>query len=204
MSIDYGFGKCNLNPETGIRYGVISGQYLETEILEKFYEAGLDHLVSEFEARVTKALLETLKEETQFSTFESTGVDAFREHLKDFHWAEYLDLSPFGDCLCGRYEEAGIIAEQHSDGDVFVLESPYYTKAPFCSPCAPGAGYLADGSFEGQACTYCMPNDWFPEGRACPYPYWERENHTLVYVPARLRFDVPKDEIQRVIVGEDG
>lgn len=68
------------------------------------------------------------------------------------------------------------------DTDVMVLKAPFYTFAPFCSPCVPGAGNLDDAArayerdpdtgdvhgWEDNA-TYCVGHDWFDDGVA-PYP----------------------------------
>jgi hypothetical protein len=53
------------------------------------------------------------------------------------------------------------------DSDIMVLKSPYYTLAPFCSPCVPGAGDLNSARSDGVK-TYCLGHDWFEEGVA-PY-----------------------------------
>lgn len=79
------------------------------------------------------------------------------------------------------------------DSDVMVLKSPFFTYAPFCSPCVPGAGNLdsaADNArvtsleYEadlhriaqdiGTQCgvkTYAVGHDWFEDGVA-PYPLY--------------------------------
>lgn len=56
-----------------------------------------------------------------------------------------------------------------AEGD-FILKSPYYTYAQFCSPCAPGAGYLPSPLKDRPAGnkTYCLGHDWFEDGTA-PY-----------------------------------
>jgi hypothetical protein len=86
----------------------------------------------------------------------------------------------YGDEPIGSHHDAdGIKAELHSDGDVFVLESPYYTHAQYCSPCAPGACYLLSPTDKGGPRCYCLPHDWFEGGKA-PYPVWRILDGTLV------------------------
>jgi hypothetical protein len=82
----------------------------------------------------------------------------------------------------------------HDDCDIFILKSPYYTYGPFCSPCAPGAVYLRNGSEEGEK-AYCLAPDWFPvyddnetgeycgEKTSCPYPVFRVEDDVCVFVP---------------------
>lgn len=67
--------------------------------------------------------------------------------------------------------------QAHTDdyGDIFVMRSPYFTYAQFCSPCAPGACYLRNPcppNLNNRA--YCFGHDWFDEGEA-PYPVYSIE-----------------------------
>jgi len=76
-----------------------------------------------------------------------------------------------GDCTRYEYEKDGYKLQVASDGDIFVIESPFVTYAQFCSPCAPGACYLAsplESHVEGNQC-YCLGPDWFDDD--CPMPY---------------------------------
>lgn len=96
---------------------------------------------------------------------------------------------------CFTYEKDGYQCQQSGDDtDIFVIKSPFFTYCQFCSPCAPGAGYLmnwfklspmADGTetkisdrpetFKALAenagfpKTYCFGHDFFDDNRA-PYP----------------------------------
>lgn len=67
----------------------------------------------------------------------------------------------------------------HDDGDIFITDSPYYTRCGYCSPCAPGAGYLVDGGDDCYA--FCFGPDWF-DGK-CPYPVWRVSDGALIYTP---------------------
>lgn len=77
----------------------------------------------------------------------------------------------------GEYEAV----QSCGDPDIFIIKSPYYTYAQFCSPCAPGACYLLnpiDEKHKDNKC-YCFGEDWF-DG-PCPYPIWkvkEEEDET--------------------------
>lgn len=62
--------------------------------------------------------------------------------------------------------------------DMFLFRSPYYTLAQYCSPCAPGAGYLLNPCPCGVK-TYALGHDWFEEDRA-PYPIWNCRTNKLV------------------------
>ena len=69
-------------------------------------------------------------------------------------------------------------AECGEMGDIFITKSPYYTKAQFCSPCAPGACYLMNPC-EGGEKAYCFGHDWFEDGKA-PYPVYLVKDDSLV------------------------
>ena len=81
------------------------------------------------------------------------------------------------DMICACCEPAGFyvddseyLAESDSCGDIFITRSPYYTRAQFCSPCAPGACYLLNPCEDGER-AYCFGHDWFEDGHA-PYPVY--------------------------------
>lgn len=134
--IDYGFGKTNVDLETGIRYGVIPNHRLAwIEDFEPFY--GTEEELSEVS-------------EEEFEFF---------------------------DPVCWILEAAEYQA-QMGDVDTFIFKSPYYTLAQFCSPCAPGAGYILNHTSEGVK-AYCFGHDFFAEGVA-PYPVYSVETGKLV------------------------
>jgi len=64
-------------------------------------------------------------------------------------------------------------AEQSCDNpDIFIMKSPYFTFAQYCSPCAPGAGYVLNYTDPGVGVrTYCFNHDCFKDGKA-PYPVY--------------------------------
>jgi hypothetical protein len=73
-----------------------------------------------------------------------------------------------------EYRKEGYSCEQSQDDpDVFVIKSPFFTYASFCSPCAPGACYLLSPNADG-AKAYCLGHDWFENGKA-PYPVYSVE-----------------------------
>lgn len=70
-------------------------------------------------------------------------------------------------------ESAELKAFSDDSGDIWVVESEYFTYAQFCSPCAPGACYLRNAleSPEEDNKCYCLGHDWFEENKA-PYPVY--------------------------------
>jgi hypothetical protein len=166
----------NMNLETGIHYGVIPKNDL-FNCAEKFFGDAED--VSYQEA--LNELRETLN-----------SLNLSNNTISDMLEIAEGDLNEWWDSECSlmRYEKDGFILESSNDDcDLFIIKSPYFTLAPFCSPCATGACYLRDGIKEdeidengevkigsGGIEAYCLPEDWFEKGK-CPYKYWEvKEN----------------------------
>lgn len=76
-------------------------------------------------------------------------------------------LDDFAEPLSFILEDGEYVAECGDDGDIFITKSPFYSMAQYCSPCAPGAGYLMNECESGIK-TYCFGHDFFDCGRA-PY-----------------------------------
>jgi len=169
-----------MNLETGIHYGVIPKNDL-FNCAEEFFNNAED-------IDYTNNLKE-IKENIKASIEDFMFDDNVKEILELIE--EHFNENYQGDCALMRYERDGFIIEASNDDcDLFIIKSPFYTLAPPCSPCAPGAGYLRDGIKEdeldengevkvgsGGIETYCLPEDWFSEENPCPYKYWEvKEN----------------------------
>lgn len=161
--IDYGLGTTNIDTATGIRYGVISQHSVNADAF--FEEQELDYGDASCPKCGTMALeYDRDKHESYesgngcadyaceqcayvFDSSEAFPEEANGWHIKD---DEYVIV----DCL---------------QSDAMVIKSPYYTLAPFCSPCVPGAGDL-NSAGDGVK-TYCLGHDWFDGGKA-PYPVY--------------------------------
>lgn len=199
MSFDYGRGQANIDKATGIRYGVIP----QKDLSDWAYDA--------FELVYPEPCCPKCGDEAQ--GVEGAEQDWNETHADDEHSAG--ELVPYSDYSCGDYgcSRCGIyfgsddlgdvepIAQKLDDGeyrvygdagsyassdDLFVEESPYYTFAPFCSPCAPGAVYLRDAGADGDARGYCFGHEWFESGVA-PYPVYSVVDDSEVY-PVGLSF----------------
>lgn len=70
------------------------------------------------------------------------------------------------------------ITQLAEDSDLFIFKSPFYTLCNFCSPCAPGAGFLLDQNKNGIK-AYCLGHDWFDNGKA-PYRVFRADNNEEV------------------------
>lgn len=108
------------------------------------------------------------------------------------------------EMLGWSYEAGGYKLTDCLDTDVFVLDSPYYTYAQFCSPCVPGACNLdnpldiSDSIYYSQSInnptttlsenakrqtyprTYALGHDWFENGKA-PYRVFRVSDDSEVF-----------------------
>jgi hypothetical protein len=181
--IDYGMGTTNMDHETGIRFGVIPSNDIMPEAFDDIASNGDD---VDFEAHKDavkvslEAAIEAVLNEYNHERSNSSG-DMAEDLVDNLEWDGYEGT---GDCTRYVYEADGYKLQTCSDGDIFVLKSKFYTFAPFCSPCAPGAGYLRDAS-DDEMCskTYCLNSDWFSDEFPCPYPVYEVETGTCIYKP---------------------
>ena len=169
--IDYGLGKSNINAETGIRYGVISqnSAELNPDAIEDIYQHGRDLSFEQYQQDIKDKLRSALS-----------------DYFSDVKWGDKkeskLDIA-VNDCwevieenANDQYEGDGSNMLYESDGykiqttetEFIILESPYFTRAQYCSPCFPGAGNLNTYCVDGPK-TYCLGHDWF-EGEKAPYP----------------------------------
>lgn len=161
LGIDYGMGKTNIDTETGIRFGVIH----QNEVLQAWADSSepIDSNTCPYCGNEPKS---------GNSIYEMKRCPTCYKALKeqDFDFSE-----PVGYKL----EDGEYIASQSGDdGDIFIIKSPYYTKCQFCSPCAPGAGYIMQ-SVEDGVKAYCFGHDWFEEEKA-PYKVYSVETNEEV------------------------
>ena len=214
--IDYGMGQTNIDKSTGIRFGVIAINALNEyawESLEaqhgepscpKCGDECLDAHAEDFAGKFAafhqfpeEGVIENPQERTD--RIERLLDDCTEDyHCLDCAYSFYSDEA-FGDEPLGwTLDEDGIIGESaFHNTELFVTKSPYFTYATFCSPCAPGACSMDQGSADeddtGGGKCYCLPKDWFdqvgddagPDARPCPYAYWRVDTGELVYTPPK-------------------
>lgn len=154
--------------DNGIHYGVIPIHDLDEFFIEDFYdnsenivmnivESEIDEIFEELKTFVNdkgvnkEIEIETLKESIKYEIFEN--------------WDESEDSR--------LYEHDGYKIELITY-DLFIAKSPYVTFGPLCSPCAPNAVYIADADGKYGYMAYCLPDEFFPGGKA-PYRYIELE-----------------------------
>lgn len=165
--IDYGLGKSNIDPKTGIRYGVISGgSFLIDDLAPNYGNPTCPKCGGE--------VVETC-ESTMTDDPSARGTDYACENCHDTWRSDEC----FGDDpLSWGYTGEGYEITSCLDSDYMVLRSPYYTLAAFCSPCVPGAGNLDSPCADGVQC-YALGPEWF-DGDKAPYPLWRVSDGTVV------------------------
>ena len=173
MGIDYGLGKTNVDVKNGIRFGVIH----QNEVSQAWFE--------ESEADYGKPS----------DYFECPDCGHGLNIDDTYDWGDDYVCTECGqeielelpDCCepNGFYLDGETKATSDSQGDIFILSSPYYTTADYCPPCAPGAGYLTsrvpmiDGENQNDCIAYCFGHDWFESGKA-PYTVYSVETGEIV------------------------
>jgi len=184
--IDYGRGITNIDTKTGIRYGVIP-------INSEACQAICDSLVPDYGPPTCPKCQGQADEPSAFQEIRAALGETFADLFSDSDlpagyteeehecW-DYVCVncqhffgseSAFGDePIAEEYEGEGYrLSKTGNDSDVFVLSSPFYTHAQFCSPCAPGAGYLLNPCADGPK-TYCLGKEWF-DNESAPYPVFD-------------------------------
>ena len=177
MGIDYGMGKTNVDTKTGIRYGVIS----QNELLQ----AWCDESEAEYGPPTCPDCGNELDkvEDVDRADIEPEHIAVFDDADGEY-WCMMCNkdvdddgLWDYVEPICHYIDNNGLKATCSSDdGDIFVILSPYYTLCEYCSPCAPGAGYLIN---EGDVKAYCFGHDWFDDGKA-PYTVYSVETDRIV------------------------
>ena len=175
--IDYGMGKANVDPDTGIRHGVISQHSVMQEALDDFsFDYGKPHCpkcgeeVSADDVGQYDFLCNKCK-------YGFRAEDAYPDEPLGFH-----------------YDQDGYFLTHCFDNDIFVLRSDFYTLAQFCGISVPGAGNL-DTPMEDGVKTYALGHDWFESGIA-PYPiYRVSDNVQIVATKGEIVCDQCKGTI---------
>ena len=153
MGIDYGRGLTNIDLETGIRYSVLSANYINMEDFEFYYQMACPGCGSELDE------LPTLDQLDDLYTCYECGYKTPMED--DFFPDEPTEIF---------YKDADYHMVYNPDcNEILIFKSPYQTMAGFCSPCFPGGVYLTDRTEDAYG--YCLPEEWFYDGMKVPYEY---------------------------------
>ena len=167
--IDYGLGQTNIDKDTGIRYGVIHNNKLASHARGDITSNGEDLDYTETIQDLTDQISSSLK--SILADYDRTFdcKEAAESIVSDLD----LNIESSGDCTRYLYEGENETFNLASDGDIFVTRSKYYTLCSYCSPCAPGAGYLENA---GEVKAYCLGPEWFDKHNPMPYRCYYVEN----------------------------
>jgi len=178
--IDYGMGRTNIDHDTGIRYGVIPAR----AVGQAWYEASEAQYGEPACPECGSDVVEY--DDDLHSDYDLSTIDDFVcEHCKVGYEADQCypeEVQAF------TYESDGYEATQEAGSyatsdDIFIMKSPYFTYAAFCSPCAPGTGYLLDAMDEDMGIkAYCFGHEWFwdTEAKRAPYNVYSVETGEIV------------------------
>lgn len=187
--LDYSLGLSNTDRDTGIRYGVISQNSVSPDAIDDMFTQGEDVAYDE-------SLAEYLKTSRAEWVSDGNDEDDFDEDEAAQGFAD--NYSSDGGLNDIKFERDGYLLTGCLQSDVFVLRSPFFTFAQFCSPCVPGAGnldspfqsanvqdgldgtdYASEASEAGFPRVYCLGHDWF-ENSVAPYAVYSVETGNLV------------------------
>lgn len=172
--IDYSLGRSNYDLATGIHFGVISSHSVDPE--SPWMDAEADY--GQPHCPKCGNEVEASDEDIQFVNEDGEPLDVDSDGTPEWFTGEDFTCVPceacywsdevYGDEAIGySYEGHGYQLTDCLQTDIFVLSSPYYTFAQYCSPCVPGAGNLDTPCDDGPK-TYALGHEWF-EGDKAPY-----------------------------------
>lgn len=174
--IDYGLGQTNIDKATGIRYGVISMHEVTQAWADSSEGDYGKPCCPECGSELTK-----VKEGYTRSYKTQSGQEAVAVFDDEYRCETCnVDIEDVSECyseeaIAFTYEQDGYKCSQdRDDTDIFILKSPFYTRCQYCSPCAPGAGYIINTVEDGVK-SYCFSHDWF-EDNIAPYPVFRVED----------------------------
>lgn len=174
--IDYGMGSANVDKSNGIRFGVISIH----EVTQAWCDSSEPNYGEPSCPKCGGSLV---------AYDDEAHGDFLASHPNYRSCAEYactncqiyLDSDEVysDEPLCHELNDGEYTATQGGDdSDIFITKSPYYTKCQFCSPCAPGAGYIMNQCEDGPR-AYCFGHDWFEDNKA-PYTVYRVADDSIV------------------------
>lgn len=143
----------NVNLDTGIRFGIISAQSLEPDVINDIKGTGRDvryeEAMEKLRIEVNQAVENGEIEEDDFDT----ELDKRAIELSD-NWCDGEPIYEFDiDEVQGRTTWLGGAMM------VWVFKSPRTTHARLCSPCVPNCGDLDSIDEDGEKC-YDVPLKW--------------------------------------------
>lgn len=199
--IDYGRGQTNIDPDNGIRYGVIP----QSDVLQEWADSSEADYGPPSCPKCGNEVVNLYGDDVPDTIPDlDDGPEDWEDDGRDYACEQckysFDSQDAFGEEPLGFYMDDGeyFASQGGDDCDIFIEKSPYFTYAQFCSPCAPGACYLRQPVDKNGPKAYCFAPDWFdywaedgtePAGEycgektTCPYPVYRVSDGECVYRP---------------------
>lgn len=142
----------NIHPETGIAYGYISANALDSDVVDELMYGA--QAINETEQEAREEFIREWRSKVNDGSLDEDEPD-------DYEWQEFWD----------RYEEYEPVVHGELEGvkyasswlggtlNFFIFESPHITdKARTASPCVPNCGILDE--LDGDVRSYDVPPEW--------------------------------------------
>lgn len=148
-------GMTNTNPETGIRYGIISANNIDPDVMQIIWLEGTD---LHWQDRAAEIRDEVMNDEECSPDDKDAEIERRLQDESD-GWYDDEPVHSF-ELSCPGYGVVHGRTTWLGGGQlVWIFKSPFLTKAKLCSPCVPNAGDLNNPDVDGYEC-YDVPNDW--------------------------------------------
>lgn len=189
----------NVNPETGIRYGIISANNLDPEIIDTIQHQGTSLTEA---AALAQIRLEVNREIANGDLGEDDFDDEVDRRIEE--WCEGAGSEEVHSYTEGEPGSPDRLEVQTTwlGGalHVFCFRSPRLTTARLCSPCVPNCGDLDSLDPNGYDC-YDVPPDWRRESESAET---EAEvapdvSQNLVLTEAFRRAGLSENQLERVV-----
>lgn len=150
----------NVNPETGIRYGIISANSLEPEVIDQIQREGKDVRYEGAKAELTADIKRVCGDYMSDRDAEDVAEKAV-ERMSD-HFEQDEPVHEFSIDCPGYGMVHGQTTWLGGALMVYIFKSPFQEACDLCSPCVPNCGNLDSRNPDGYQC-YDVPADWRAE-----------------------------------------
>ena len=152
----------NINEETGVPFGIISGKELHYELVDNLlYLYGTNHTEEEALKEAKHQFLMDKLSVEEFYELDSEDYDEKIEELSDDHDTSFLDHIQVEEPRVSGEHEGVTYSTSWLGGalNFIITHSPHITdKARRGSPCVPNMGVL--DTLEGDYECYNVPDGW--------------------------------------------
>lgn len=146
----------NINPNTGIAYGYISANALDSDLVTELMHGGLDHT----REAAYKEWREEKAHQLMASDLTIDGIDEARDRADCLSYEFSDSYEDYEPTVEGVYQDVHYLSSWLGGAlNFFISHSPYTTdRARRASPCVPNAGIL--DTLDGDVTSYDVPPSW--------------------------------------------